>query len=106
MLQWFRQHGYLENGKYNSLFDWIRDEWEGNYTLNWDANDMVWMLDTWVRGDMSTVSQVAPSLQGDIAGVLGSIKAKALLMPCKTDMYFCVRLHALRRLSRAPVWVV
>lgn len=82
---------------YNSLEDWIRDEWEGNYTLNWDANDMIWLLDTWSRADISKVSLVAPSLQGDIAGVLGSIKAKALLMPSKTDLYFTVRTLVLVR---------
>lgn len=28
---------------------------------------------------------------GDLVGVLGRIKAKALIMPCKTDLYFPVR---------------
>lgn len=75
---------------YNSLDDWIRDEWEGNYLRNWDANDMLFLLNTWQMADISKVKAVGPSMQGNLAGVLGSIKAKALLMPSKTDLYFTV----------------
>lgn len=89
--QWFRERRYLENGKYNSLNDWIRDEWEGNYVQNWDANDMIWLANCWQMADISKVSTVAPGLQGDLQGVLGSLKSKALIMPCKTDLYFTVR---------------
>ena len=56
----------------------------------WDANDMLTMLRTWQMGDVSKVKNVAPGLQGDLAGVLKTIKAKGLIMPSKTDLYFPV----------------
>lgn len=64
----------------------MREVWEGRYVANWDANDMLALLDTWQRGDISSVRDGS-----DFASALGAIKAKALLMPCKTDLYFCVR---------------
>ena len=49
---------------------------------NWDANDMLALLETWQRGDVSR--------GGDLGAALGAVKAKALIMPCRTDLYFCV----------------
>ena len=56
----------------------------------WDANDMLMLLRTWQMGDVSKVKGVAPNLQGDLAGVLSTVSAKGLIMPCKTDLYFPV----------------
>lgn len=42
------------------------------------------MLQTWQLADISA----CPEFQGDIARALRSIKAKALVMPCATDLYF------------------
>ncbi|KAL6300491.1 homoserine O-acetyltransferase [Sparassis latifolia] len=82
---WFRNHGYLENGKYASLDDFLRAEWEGGY-LEWDANDLLTLLDTWQTGDITTVSGVAGA--GNFTNCLASIKPKGLIMPCKSDLYF------------------
>ncbi len=60
----------------------------------WDANDMLTLLRTWQLGDVSRVSAVGASLQGNLAGVLGSVTAKGLVMPCKTDLYFPVRVFS------------
>ncbi|KAH9859026.1 homoserine O-acetyltransferase [Lenzites betulinus] len=81
---WFREHLYKMGGLYPTLDTFIREVWEGRYVGNWDANDMLALLDTWQRGDVSSVRD-----GGDFAQCLGTIKAKALLMPCKTDLYFC-----------------
>ncbi|KAI0358746.1 homoserine O-acetyltransferase [Trametes cingulata] len=81
---WFRQHLYEMEGMYPTLDAFIREVWEGRYVAHWDANDMLSLLDTWQRGDVSSVRD-----GGDFVKCLGSIKAKALLMPCKTDLYFC-----------------
>ncbi len=62
-----------------------------NHFLDWDANDALTLLRTWQLGDISRVSTVGPSLQGNLVGVLESITAKALVMPCKTDLWFAVR---------------
>ncbi len=65
--------------------------------LTWDANDMLTLLRTWQLGDISRVSTTGTSLQGDLVGVLGNITAKALIMPCKTDLWFSVRAPLLPR---------
>ena len=65
---------------------WLREDWEGGFLTSWDANDMLALLETWQRGDISIVRD-----GGDFAGSLRTIKAKALIMPCNTDLYFCVR---------------
>lgn len=64
---------------------WLREDWEGGFLTEWDANDMLALLHTWYTGD---VSQVRDS--GDYVKALSSIKAKGLIMPCKTDLYFPV----------------
>ena len=83
--QWYRNHGYLFDGMFKSLDDFLRSR-EGRYLEAWDANDMLTLLDTWQRGDVSSVRD-----GGDFVSCLGAVKAKALLMPCKTDLYLCAR---------------
>ena len=92
--QWFREHGYLMNGRYSSLDDFLRAEWEGGWLGTWDANDMLTLLDTWQTGDVSLVGKSTYSAAHDEGGfqnALAGIKAKGLIMPCKTDLYFPVR---------------
>jgi len=81
---WFRQYGHLYDGKYSSMEDFIRAEWETGF-LDWDANDVLTLLRTWQTGDVTLVSGAGV---GNLAGSLASIKAKGLIMPCKTDLYF------------------
>jgi homoserine O-acetyltransferase len=49
-----------------------------------DANDLLAMLATWQAADVST----HPKFAGDLDRALGSITARALVMPCETDLYF------------------
>ncbi len=42
------------------------------------------MLDMWQRADVSTYGP----LEGDFASALATIKARVLLMPSRTDLYF------------------
>ena len=72
--------------------DFIRNDWEAGYVTKWDANDMLTLLRTWQTGDISRVSTIGTSLHGDLAGALKTIQAKGLVMPCKTDLYFPVRI--------------
>ncbi|KAI0718978.1 homoserine O-acetyltransferase [Cerioporus squamosus] len=81
---WFRQHLYQMNGLYPTLDAFIQEAWEGRFVTNWDANDMLALLETWQRGDISNIRD-----GGNFAESLKAIKAKALIMPCKTDLYFC-----------------
>ncbi|THH08385.1 hypothetical protein EW145_g2745 [Phellinidium pouzarii] len=77
---WFRERKYLFDGLFPDLDAWLYEKWEGPYCANWDANDMLGILHTWQNGDISQ--------GGDLEAALKSIKAKALIMPCKTDLYF------------------
>jgi homoserine O-acetyltransferase len=71
--------------RYPDLNSFIRERWEGGYVNNWDANDMIALLNTWQEGDISIVRD-----GGDYEKALKSIKAKGLIMPSKTDLYFPV----------------
>ena len=60
------------------LLDWERDH------LVWDANDLLAKLRTWQLGDISA----NPRYQGDLGRALGAIRARAIVVPCTTDLYF------------------
>ena len=64
----------------------LRDRWEGRFLASWDANDMLTLLRTWQKGDISKVA----GGNGNLEETLKGIKAKGLIMPCKTDLYFTV----------------
>ena len=55
-----------------------------NTFLQYDANDLLRMLETWQRADVSK----HPRFNDDFAMVLSSIEAKAIVMPSATDLYF------------------
>jgi len=80
---WFRNHGYLMDGQYPDLQSFMRGEGESNWIQNWDANDLLHLLNTWQNGDISLVRD-----NGDYEKALRSIKAEVLLLPSKTDLYF------------------
>ena len=58
----------------------------GVYTMfsNHDANDLLGMLNTWQQADVGK----HPKFNNDCASALSSIRAKAIVMPCATDLYF------------------
>ena len=78
----YREKVYLELG-FSSVEDYIVTAWEGRF-LELDANDLLAMVATWQAGDISS----NPTYQGDFEKALGSIKARALVMPSRTDQYF------------------
>ncbi|EIN04213.1 homoserine acetyltransferase [Punctularia strigosozonata HHB-11173 SS5] len=83
---WFREQQYLHVGGENTYPDmetWMRENWEGRFLARWDANDMLTLLKTWQTGDISLVRD-----GGDYPKALAAIKAKGLVMPGKTDLYF------------------
>jgi homoserine O-acetyltransferase len=77
----YRQGLYRELGfeTAEALLQW----WEADH-LTWDANDLLAMLWTWQQGDISANSLYS----GDVALALQSIRARAIVMPCHTDLYF------------------
>ena len=96
---WFRERLFSTlEGKPQSVEDWMKQREEGY--LGWDAEDLLVTARMWQMGDISTVvpgsgtlSQLGGHVPDDEADkafekALRSIKAKVLLMPCRTDQYF------------------
>ncbi|HEY9646489.1 MAG TPA: alpha/beta fold hydrolase [Chroococcidiopsis sp.] len=84
---WAYSQSFFRQGLYQALgfesaaalLDW----WEADH-LTWDANDLLAMLWSWQRADISD----NPMYQGDFERALRSIQAKAIVMPSATDLYF------------------
>lgn len=79
----YRQELDLNTLGYSSLEDFLVSFWEG-FFLPKDANNLLTMLWTWQNGDISANELYA----GDLKKALGAIKAKAYVMPGRTDLYF------------------
>ena len=84
---WAYSQTFFREGQYNSLgFDTIEallHAWEEDH-LQWDANNLLTKLWTWQNADISA----NPIYQGDFHRALGNIKARTILMPCSSDLYF------------------
>jgi homoserine O-acetyltransferase len=66
-----------------SLEDFLIGFWEGLF-LGRDANNLLAMLWTWQKGDISANELYS----GDFERALGAIKARAIVLPGQTDRYF------------------
>ncbi|WP_206599330.1 alpha/beta fold hydrolase [Methyloceanibacter stevinii] len=73
------------------LQDWERDH------LSWDANDLLCKVWTWQHADIS----VNGRYHGDLPTALNAIKARMIVMPATTDMYFA-ETQASREASLIP----
>ncbi len=80
----FREQEYRKMGL-ASLEDVVRFM-EGRFRRR-DANDLLAMLWTWQHADISA----NPIYKGDLAAALRAIRARAIVMPSETDLYFRVR---------------
>ncbi|MBD1852582.1 alpha/beta fold hydrolase [Leptolyngbya sp. FACHB-711] len=84
---WAYSQAFYREGLYRELgFETVEallKWWEDDH-LSWDANDLLAMLWTWQHGDISNNSLY----KGDFALALRSIRAKAIVMPSATDLYF------------------
>lgn len=69
----------------SSLEDFLVVGWEGNF-LRRDANNLLAHIWTWQHADISA----NPTYKGDFKKALGAIKARAIVMPGATDLYFQV----------------
>jgi len=68
---------------FTNLEDFLVRSWEASF-LRRDARDLMAQLWTWQNGDISANDL----FRGDLEMALSSIKAKVLLMPSATDLYF------------------
>lgn len=81
---WAYSPAFFRNQRYRELgFESVEEllvDWEQDH-LNWDANDLLAMLETWRSAD---ISQSSKSFSDALRGVI----AKTVLMPCEDDLYF------------------
>ena len=81
--QTFYRHEMWRGLGFTSLEDFLVRSWEANF-LRRDMNDLLAQLWTWQHGDISANDLY----RGDLQIALAGIKAKVLLMPSATDLYF------------------
>jgi len=77
----YREKIYRQLG-FASAEDLLRD-WERDH-LDWDANDLLAMLWTWQRGDISD----NPLYRQDFEAALKAIRARTIVIACDNDLYF------------------
>ena len=80
----FREQAYRKIGL-ASMEDTVR--FVEGYFRRRDANDLLALLRTWQYADISA----NPLHNGDFTAALRAIRARAIVMPCATDLYFPVR---------------
>lgn len=78
----YRQGLHLAGGAAD-LDDYLARSWEPNFTAR-DANNLLSQIDTWQHADISANAM----FNGDWPMALSAIKARAIVMPCRTDLYF------------------
>ena len=78
----FRQGLYQRLG-YETIEDLLVD-WEMDHVTNWDANDLLAKLWAWQKADISANRL----FEFDFIKALGSIRARAIVIPCTQDLYF------------------
>lgn len=93
----YREELYRKLG-YESLEDFLVRDWESSF-LKRDAGNLVSMIETWKRSDISANE----TFGGDIDKALAAIEADTLVMPGTTDLYFTAEdsQHEARRMRKS-----
>lgn len=79
---WYRQECYKALG-YPTVDDFLVRFWE-SFLLQHDANNLLGQIQTWQTHNVGD----SAGFHGDYRQALASITAKAVVMPCQTDLYF------------------
>jgi homoserine O-acetyltransferase/O-succinyltransferase len=86
---WAYSQAFFREGLYRSLGhatpEALLQAWEREHQ-QYDANDLLCVLRTWQHANIAE----SPSYGGDFAKALAAITARAIIMPCSTDLYFPV----------------
>ena len=77
----FREHEYRALG--HASAEALLDSWAKDHQ-SWDANDLLCMLSSWQRANISD----NPQYGRDFARALRAVTARSILMPVSTDLYF------------------
>jgi homoserine O-acetyltransferase len=83
MSQAFYRERLWEGIGFSSLEDYLVRAWEGNY-LRRNGEDLLSMIETWYQSDISDNALYG----GDLGKALDAIKARSIIMPSTTDLYF------------------
>jgi homoserine O-acetyltransferase len=83
--QAFYREKVYETLGFASIEDFLVKAWEANM-LRRDANNLLAMWWSWQHADISANERYG----GDLSKALGAIRARALVMPSATDLYFTV----------------
>ncbi|HTZ76981.1 MAG TPA: alpha/beta fold hydrolase [Stellaceae bacterium] len=92
----FYRERLFEGLGYTSIEDFLVHGWEGTF-LKRDPNNLLAMLWSWQHADISA-NEI---YKGDLGQALGAIRARALVMPSETDLYFRVEDNR-REVARMP----
>ncbi|KIW43161.1 uncharacterized protein PV06_04296 [Exophiala oligosperma] len=96
--RWFRDREFRNAGVFaaDSIEEWMQKREES--MMSWDADDLLALARMWQMGDVGLVggdddtrlTQLGGAVPDDglYVKALEGIKAKVLLMPCRTDQYF------------------
>ena len=97
---WAYSDAFFNDGVYRTLgFESVEEllaDWERDH-LGWDANDLLCKIRSWQQGDVSAND----TYRRDIGRALGAIRARTLVIPSSTDMYFTEN-HASREAALVP----
>ncbi len=98
----YRRHMYREMG-FATVEDFLVNWWEWLFQQR-DANNLLALVWTWQHADLSA----NPVYNGDFEKALGAIEARAIVMPCSTDMYFPPEDNAyeVQRMKRAELRII
>lgn len=90
--KWYRDRGWEKMGC-KDIEEWLQ-ACVANYAP-WDADDLLTKARMWQMADIGSTKKGEVTTLGHVPGddlafadALGSITAKVLLMPCRTDQYF------------------
>jgi homoserine O-acetyltransferase len=82
---WYREGLYLSSTGASSLEDFLTNKWEPGYHRR-SAADLYAQACTWIASDISDNELHG----GDLVRALNAIRARVLLLPSRTDLYFPV----------------
>jgi homoserine O-acetyltransferase len=97
---WYRANLHLTSAGAANLDDYLDNHWEPRFTRR-KAEDLYAQAATWIASDISANELY----EGDLVRALQAIRARVLLMPGRTDLYFPVADNALEmpHLERAEL---
>jgi homoserine O-acetyltransferase len=102
---WAYSQAFFRDGVYRELgyadVATLLEDWAADHE-RWDANDLLAMLRTWQQADPGR------GVDGGLAAALAGVRARSIVMPSSTDLYFTVEDNVLESamMARSEVRVI